>query len=585
LFHLSTPFSIDNLFENDDLLQDLLDSLLKDSNSPINVKEEPGTRTSKKNFNDSQASKKRKFNPDAEKIAAVTEEALRSLDIDPSSQDAKKKRRQIRNRLSAQFHRDRKNAYIKTLEDANDTNTQLIKTLKLQISTLEKENLELKEQLTYYQTSLMTDASSVSAAASVATTNPSDSELSYCPSPTSESPLHTPNVEHSLPSFREITSSSRSTLPIPLPMAKTLSFLSVLCILCVTYFDHPALRTGGNSVTGPIIEPAPHQQENPFAPFTLPSNSEQSYNRRKLEEITDEAMEEVLNFNAVSVKDHEEVSHDPKVPSLNETFFHLRGASLNTKNLNTSENGKIVFVTKDIIPFHHLASSFSGNNDWFMNQPDEFFNALSYSNIRMKSGVALFDPSMKLGKSPFQNYLSSHQQHVKATVPNSLAVVPATLPLPTHDVPRIDYPEMIQRHESQQQLHRNHLTENKNWPAVTVPSANLPFVHQSETLQNEDHMDCSHCPHDDSLLLSKLLSEANLVTLNLPASSVRLGKSIQDSKDGTFEGIFEMFNLKSENDTNSSVPSSVYHNLLNDASVEINCVILSAKLIMNAQKQ
>lgn len=48
-----------------------------------------------------------KANPDAELIAAATEENLRLLNLDPNSKEGKKQRRRIRNRMSAQLHRER----------------------------------------------------------------------------------------------------------------------------------------------------------------------------------------------------------------------------------------------------------------------------------------------------------------------------------------------------------------------------------------------------------------------------------------------------------------------------------------------
>lgn len=53
---------------------------------------------------------------DADLIAAATEANLRKLGIDPSSNEGKKQRRRIRNRLSAQLHRERKKGYITYLE-------------------------------------------------------------------------------------------------------------------------------------------------------------------------------------------------------------------------------------------------------------------------------------------------------------------------------------------------------------------------------------------------------------------------------------------------------------------------------------
>jgi hypothetical protein len=61
--------------------------------------------------------KRKKRNPDADLIAQTTEETLQMMDIDPESAEGKKQRRRIRNRMSAQLHRERKKEYIETLEN------------------------------------------------------------------------------------------------------------------------------------------------------------------------------------------------------------------------------------------------------------------------------------------------------------------------------------------------------------------------------------------------------------------------------------------------------------------------------------
>ena len=63
----------------------------------------------------STGTKKRKIssnNANALLIAEATAETLESLNIDPESKEGKKTKRRIRNRMSAQHHRDRKNQYI-----------------------------------------------------------------------------------------------------------------------------------------------------------------------------------------------------------------------------------------------------------------------------------------------------------------------------------------------------------------------------------------------------------------------------------------------------------------------------------------
>jgi len=76
---------------------------------------------------------------DSELIKLATTENLKSQNIDPNSKEGKMIKRKIRNRMSAQFHRERKKAYIDDLE-------LLVKEKNAVIEVLRKKNLELVKQ-------------------------------------------------------------------------------------------------------------------------------------------------------------------------------------------------------------------------------------------------------------------------------------------------------------------------------------------------------------------------------------------------------------------------------------------------------
>lgn len=59
---------------------------------------------------------KRPNNPDADLIVSATEETMRLIGVDGNSREGKSQRRRIRNRMSAQLHRERKAMYIDALE-------------------------------------------------------------------------------------------------------------------------------------------------------------------------------------------------------------------------------------------------------------------------------------------------------------------------------------------------------------------------------------------------------------------------------------------------------------------------------------
>lgn len=74
---------------------------------------------------------------DAKIIAAETERHLKKLNIDPDSKEGKAERRKIQNRMSAQMHRERKRAYIESLEDDVKSRDETIAKLMNHIKYLE----------------------------------------------------------------------------------------------------------------------------------------------------------------------------------------------------------------------------------------------------------------------------------------------------------------------------------------------------------------------------------------------------------------------------------------------------------------
>ena len=83
---------------------------------------------------------------DADLIASATEENLRKLGIDPLSNEGKKARRKIRNRLSAQLHRERKKGYISYLEElVKERDRRLVSASKC-MQNLHRENFNLRSK-------------------------------------------------------------------------------------------------------------------------------------------------------------------------------------------------------------------------------------------------------------------------------------------------------------------------------------------------------------------------------------------------------------------------------------------------------
>lgn len=80
------------------------------------------------------------------------EERLRAMEaqlehLDPDSKEAKKKRRLIRNRMSAQLHRERKKAYVGQLEDQLQEKERELKLLQEKLNAMAVESTQLKQKL------------------------------------------------------------------------------------------------------------------------------------------------------------------------------------------------------------------------------------------------------------------------------------------------------------------------------------------------------------------------------------------------------------------------------------------------------
>ncbi|OQS07471.1 bZIP transcription factor [Thraustotheca clavata] len=100
----------------------------------------------------SNASKKRKNTNDGmfDNDLGSAEEKIKEMErqllsLDPDSKEAKKKRRLIRNRMSAQLHRERKKAYVVQLEEQLQAKDDEMAKMKAQLEALMAENKRLKQ--------------------------------------------------------------------------------------------------------------------------------------------------------------------------------------------------------------------------------------------------------------------------------------------------------------------------------------------------------------------------------------------------------------------------------------------------------
>lgn len=83
----------------------------------------------------------------AELVAETTEMTLKKMNIDPESKEGKIQRRKIRNRMSAQIHRERKKAYIEYLEGKVQERDEMITTLQKLLKESQLSNSRLRGEV------------------------------------------------------------------------------------------------------------------------------------------------------------------------------------------------------------------------------------------------------------------------------------------------------------------------------------------------------------------------------------------------------------------------------------------------------
>lgn len=182
-------------------------------------------------------------NPDAELIAAATEENFKLLNIDPESKEGKRQRRRIRNRLSAQFHRERKKNYITHLEG-------LVKErdIKLQeaagfIDELIAENAALRSVGEGAPASRNGSVANYSSAGSTTTASLSDDaaddrSVNMTTPPSSPTPSLSPDFTGAA----RTAAAGKATRSTTSAMRSGVSMLSVFFMLGITLFGPPGSR-------------------------------------------------------------------------------------------------------------------------------------------------------------------------------------------------------------------------------------------------------------------------------------------------------------------------------------------------------
>lgn len=145
--------------------------------APVSVPESELANSEEGDFRDSSPlnfrrhKRQRQNDDEARIIAAETEIHLKKMNLDPESKEGKIEKRKIQNRMSAQLHRERKRAYIETLEEEVRVRDALITKLRQRVLILE-ESLGIKTDRRIGANG----SSDSQSGASVLTTSDSDSD-------------------------------------------------------------------------------------------------------------------------------------------------------------------------------------------------------------------------------------------------------------------------------------------------------------------------------------------------------------------------------------------------------------------------
>lgn len=658
--------------------------------------------------------KKRKFNPDSELIAAAVDQTLTSLEVDPNSKEGKKKRRQIRNRLSAQFHRDRKNEHIRQLEEQLSLKDREIAALKNQINILVVENnaliscndrsflsgvpvsqkfipsidyskaesIVLSNFSSEYCPSSDRDDTTLDAKSSqsyvsaVGNEGSSTASLSGSSISPSESPEHSLTevqsmmmhmyddtlVEHTMPtsSGGKHTNKSASAKGFPSGLARPLSVISMLCMVSVMLFNQSVTDVSLSS--GQSSQQQSHYHS--FEPFYLDLNKPgHAMNERNVSESiasyltsvdlwtavdNDDALLQPPKTEAANQQVHGEMptverrlvaiqrtdSSDASAEYESESIgvtrdppvTHQRAPQLLSLPCSETANFNASFTTK--LPKHHrnlrtAEYASTGQNatsmqpadkslalapnlyppgkvvqrlstdsqyNWPASSSFDYKPVHSHSEVMLTHGKALFDPSLVLNNNvvPWLSpaYRSeARKEMMQSQESQTIDFDNLYAPMQAADLNSIFDERFTNDYSSSSEDKALvQASEDRPFPVQLLLPAVMSDGHFGKTSEKSRDGGLHPQPaagHEHSVL--------NFITLQLPASSIRVGKSWSNSKDGTIQSIMEVFNITADSvrtggdQSNRSTPSS--NNLFTkslpaDASVEISCIIIGAKLIM-----
>lgn len=374
---------------------------------------------------------------EAELIAETTERNLIALGIDPDSKEGKKQRRKIRNRMSAQLHRERKKEYIDTLEAKVKDRDTIINQLQSKIKLLANENEMLRKRMNlspgdFSDSSSSSTTNSTAETSSASTSDSSDTDdvsVSVNDTDGSSSPLQSSSV----------------------PNISTL--FSVFIMFGMTFWNAPTpistvMPTGNTGISNPNFQ---------FTQLSLPSpqeryhsgNNEVSifHSRRRLSVSSSDS--DYSNDEIIKDVDSTKFNSGPLIPLSNGNFHSMeknglwsyenydriaqlyplemsRRATLQTgePTLGTSTRPSTNNLRKRVPTGNDSTTTTSSSTRDFDSRDDKkIYSTIpssALSRIVVTSGKALLDPRMT--KNPTSTVKKSDQYDVHDD--NSKSIVP-----------------------------------------------------------------------------------------------------------------------------------------------------------------
>jgi hypothetical protein len=113
-----------------------------------------------------------------------------------------------------------------------------------------------------------------------------------------------------------------------------------------------------------------------------------------------------------------------------------------------------------------------------------------------------------------------------------------------------------------------------------------PHPRDSEAAGSASTSSASSTTATTASAAAQLIAESNMVTVTIPVSLIKLGRSLQESEDGTIDSVLRLFNLSNmtsangSNNNNSSGSNGDMRGIgYQNAWVEMNCIVVGTKVM------